>query len=157
MTFIDILIADDHEFFRRNLRSLVESQPDWRVCDEAADGLEALEKAKALRPQIILMDMSMPRMDGAEATRRIRREVPETQVILVSQNDPALMRKIAAETGAHAFISKTDIVRELVSAVQKITNSNHPSDVSWEKPQEPAQNDWLFGGGSLASRIWEFD
>src|SRR5579862_8850869 len=158
MTFIDILIADDHEFFRRNLRSLVESHVDWRVCGEAADGLEALEKAKALHPKIILMDMSMPRMDGAEATRRIRREVPESQVILVSQNDPALMRKIAAETGAHAFISKTDIVRDLVSAVQKITDRNHHRPaVSGEKPQESAQNDWLFGGGSLASRIWEFD
>ena len=158
MTFIDILIADDHEFFRRNLRSLVESQAEWRVCDEAADGLEALEKTKALRPRIVLMDMSMPRMDGAEATRRIRREVPESQVIIVSQNDPALMRKIAAETGAHAFISKSDIVRDLIPAVLRITDgNNHRAALSAEKSEELAQNDWLFGGGHLASRIWEHD
>ena len=158
MKFIDILIADDHELFRRNLRYLVESQPGWRVCAEAADGMEALQKAKDQRPHIVLIDMSMPRMDGAEAARRIRREVPESHVIMVSQNDPALMRKIAAETGAHAFISKSDIVRELIPAVLKITNGNHHyADSILERKQEPARNDWLFGGGTLASRIWEYD
>lgn len=155
---IDILIADDHEFFRRNLRSLVESHPELRVCGEAADGIEAIEKARQLRPKLILMDMSMPRMDGAEAARNILREIPESQVIIVSQNDPVLMRRIAAETGAHAFVSKANIVRDLVPAIFSIVNRDGDSAaIAGGRPSRPAQGDWLYGGGNVATLIWEYD
>jgi signal transduction histidine kinase/CheY-like chemotaxis protein len=158
MSVIDILIADDHEFFRQNLRSLLECQPDWRVCGEAADGIEAVEKARQLHPQIILMDMSMPRMDGAEASRTIRREIPESQVIMVSQNDPLLMRKIAAQTGAQGFVSKSDIVRDLVPAILKIINqNNHNPPAPSNPPESVPQVDWLFGGGALPSLIQRYD
>ncbi len=157
MSFIDILIADDHEFFRHNLRALIESQPGLRVCGEAADGIEAIEKAKALRPQIVLMDMSMPRMDGAEATRNLRRQV-DAQVIIVSQNDPALMRKIAAETGAHAFVSKSDVVRDLIPAILRLVHvDDHHGSASNDQKEKSTQSDWLQAGGNLASRIWEYD
>src|SRR5579864_8771823 len=73
-----ILIVDDHAFVRRGLRALLSTRPEWSVCGEAADGLEAVEKAKALRPDVVLMDISMPRMSGIEASRIIRREVPES-------------------------------------------------------------------------------
>src|SRR5580704_15592823 len=93
---VKILIADDHELFRRTLRSFVESQPNWRVCGEAGDGIEAVEKAKALRPDVVLMDINMPRMDGLEAARILRRELPDAKVVIVTQNHASIARQQAA-------------------------------------------------------------
>jgi len=88
-----ILIADDHEVVRRGLRSLLASRMDWEVCGEAADGVEAVEKAKNLRPEVVLMNISMPRMNGLDATRIIRRELPECKVIIVSMTDREIASK----------------------------------------------------------------
>jgi len=85
MGSLSILIVDDHEAVRQRVRSLLSSRPDWLVCGEARDGVEAVEMAKSLRPDVVLMDISMPRMDGVEATRIIRREVPESDVLILSQ------------------------------------------------------------------------
>ncbi len=158
MDSVQILIADDHELLRRSLRSLIEAQPDWYVCAEAADGIEAVEKTKELRPDVVLMDMSMPRMDGAEATRNIRREIPQSQVIIVSQNDPALMRQLADQVGAADFVSKANLVQELVPAILKIVKGNHHSNAAAAQQQpSPDSADWLFGGGSLAGLIRQYD
>jgi DNA-binding NarL/FixJ family response regulator len=83
-----ILIVDDSELMRRGIRSLLGKRTDWLVCGEAKDGLEATEKARELRPDVVLMDLSMPRMGGAEAIRILRAEFPDTAVIIVSQSDP---------------------------------------------------------------------
>ena|SRR5579872_3296934 len=100
MGFVSILIVDDHEAVRRGIRTLLASSTLWSVCGEASDGIEAVEKAKQLRPDVVLMDVSMPRMDGIEATRIIRREVPGAEVIVVTQNDPEVARRQASEIGS---------------------------------------------------------
>lgn len=104
-----ILIVDDHEVVRRGIRSLLSSHPEWHVCGEAVDGIDGIEKAKALPPSVVLMDITMPRMNGFEATRIIRREVPEAKVIIISQNDPALAWPQAKEVDATAYIAKCQV------------------------------------------------
>ena len=120
MGSLRILIVDDHETVRRGVRALLSSRQDWVVCGEAGDGFEAVEKAKSLRPDVVLMDISMPRMDGVEATRIIRREVPESKIIIVSQNDPIVASSQAAEIDAGGYVNKADLARDLVPAVESL-------------------------------------
>src|SRR5882724_13161263 len=77
-----ILLVDDHEPVRRGVRSLLSSHADWLVCGEAVDGLDAIEKAKALRPNVVLMDISMPRMNGLDATHILRRDMPGSKIVI---------------------------------------------------------------------------
>jgi PAS domain S-box-containing protein len=120
MGSLRILIVDDHETVRRGVRALLSSRRDWVVCGEAGDGFEAVEKAKSLRPDVVLMDISMPRMDGVEATRIIRREVPESKIIIVSQNDPIVASSQAAEIDAGGYVNKADLARDLLPALESL-------------------------------------
>src|ERR1700675_773433 len=136
MGSLRILIVDDHESVRRGVRSLLSSRPDWVVCGEAGDGLEAVEKAKRLRPDVVLMDISMPRMDGVEAARIIQREVPESKVIIVSQNDPIVALSQAEEIDAVGYVNKADLARDLLPAIASLV-----ADRSGEKTKVQAATD----------------
>src|SRR5215469_6471609 len=115
MATLRILIADDHELVRQGLRSLLASRPAWEVCGEAADGREAVEKASQLKPDIILLDVSMPRLNGLEAAALIRRQSPGSEILIVSQHDPAQMLPSALKVGARGFVSKSEVARNLLS------------------------------------------
>src|SRR5215467_12499046 len=78
-----ILVADDHEVFRRGLRSLLESRADWEICGEASNGLEALEKALQLKPDVVVLDINMPGLNGLETTRLIRQQLPAAEIVVV--------------------------------------------------------------------------
>lgn len=119
-----ILVVDDNEPVRRSVETLLGSHKDWFVCGKAADGLQAVEEAKSLRPDLIIMDVSMPNMNGLDATRVILREVHESRILIISQNDPAIVRRQALEAHAHGFIEKSNIHRNLIAAVEAILSGD---------------------------------
>lgn len=90
-----VLVVDDHEVFRRGVRSLLLSQSNYAVCGEAVDGQDALEKARELKQDVIVMDVSMPKLNGLEATRLIRSMLPDSEVLILSQHESSQMLKEA--------------------------------------------------------------
>jgi PAS domain S-box-containing protein len=129
MSPVRILIADDHAVFRRSLRTLIESHPDWRVCGEAVDGEDAIHKFKELQPDVVLMDVSMPRMNGLDATHHILQAKPNANVVVVSQNDPKVMEKTARQAGAKVFVPKSVVAQELLNAVDGVVKTSSEADV----------------------------
>ena len=131
MDSLRILLVDDQEPVRRGVRSLLSSHADWLVCGEAVDGLDAIEKAKALRPNVVLMDISMPRMNGLDATQILRRDMPDSKIVIVSQNDSAIACRQATEVDAAAYVAKSSLSDDLVPTIEKVIsrepkNGSHP-------------------------------
>jgi len=117
---VRILLADDHEIVRRGLRSLLEEQPGWQVVGEAGDGREAVAKTKELKPSVVVLDISMPTLNGLEATRQIVKEEPRTKVLILSMSESDALVREVLEAGARGYVLKTDLSRDLISAVEEI-------------------------------------
>jgi len=120
-----VLVVDDHEVVRRGVISILRSRPGCVVCGEAADGREAIEKARELQPEVIIMDVSMPNLNGLEATRAIRGVVPACEVIILSQHDSPEMARQAFKAGALGYVVKSSVSQHLMAALDRV--SRHES------------------------------
>lgn len=138
-----ILIVDDHEMIREGIRTLLSSRPHWRICGEAIDGLDALEKAKTLRPDIVLMDISMPRMDGLTAIRILKREIPGARVIIVTQNDAGGHGK--EDIRADGYVLKARLHADLLPTLDRVLH-NAPAAADVAGVPEPATRPASLGG-----------
>lgn len=115
-----ILVADDHEVVRAGLRMILERQPGWTVCGEAATGRQALTEAVRLKPDVILMDISMPELNGLDAAPQILEKVPDTRILILSAHDSERLIRQMLLSGARGYMLKTDAGRDLVQAVDAI-------------------------------------
>ncbi len=118
-----ILVVDDQPNVRRAVRNLLSSRSDWEICGEAADGREAIERTKELQPEVIIMDMTMPRLNGLDATRQIRDQYPNSQVVILTFHDFPGLAQLAREAGAQGCVLKGHASEFLVQAVEKVSGS----------------------------------
>jgi DNA-binding NarL/FixJ family response regulator len=116
-----ILVADDHELVRRGIRGLLCARRGWTVVGEAMNGREAVEKAKRLKPDVAILDISMPDLDGLQATRRIRDVVPNTEVVVLTMHESDQMVRRVLDAGALGYVLKSDLPTQLVKAVKDVS------------------------------------
>jgi len=118
-----ILIADDHEVVRRGIRALLESHPSWTVCGEVADGRQAVEQARKLLPDLVILDVAMPGLNGLDAARRIREAMPHVQILILTMYESdQLVRQVLA-AGARGYLLKSDAGRDLINAVDALSQN----------------------------------
>jgi DNA-binding NarL/FixJ family response regulator len=115
-----VLVADDHPIVRAGLRALIESRHNWQVCAEAQNGREAVELAGKLKPDIAVLDVSMPVLNGIEATRQLRKVSPETEVLILTMHDADQMVQQLVEAGCRGYILKDDADRNLLAALDAL-------------------------------------
>ena len=120
MGVLRIMVADDHEVVRKGLVALLQAQPEWQVCGEAGDGREAVEKAIQLKPDILILDIGMPSLNGLEATRQILKTIPNARVLILTLHDSDQVVREVLNAGARGFLLKSDAARDLVAAVDAL-------------------------------------
>ena len=115
-----ILIVDDHPVMRRGVRTILEARPQWTVCGEAATGREAVDQAKRLKPDVVVMDLTLPELSGLDATRQILRDAPTTEVLVLTMHDSEDVVQEVLQAGARGYVLKSDADRSLVDAVESL-------------------------------------
>jgi DNA-binding NarL/FixJ family response regulator len=122
MNHLKILLVDDHDIIRRGLKDLLTAKAGWEVCGEAKTGKEAVALAEQLKPDIIVMDISMPDLNGLEASRRIHKALPKTGILILTMHFSDQLVRDVVEAGARGYILKSDADRELVTAVDSLAS-----------------------------------
>jgi DNA-binding NarL/FixJ family response regulator len=122
MKMLRILVADDHDLMRRGVKALLQSHAGWEVCGEAHTGREAVAKAEELKPDVVILDISMPDLNGVDAAKRIRKGSPDTEVLILSVHYSDQLIRDILEAGVRGYIVKSDSDRDLVIAVETLAN-----------------------------------
>jgi DNA-binding NarL/FixJ family response regulator len=120
MMMVSILLADDHAIMRRGLRGLLETHEDWQVCGEAGDGRQAVELSVTLKPEIVVLDVSMPELHGLEAARHIHAAVPDTEIVIFTMHESEELIRQALTAGVRAVVVKSDVEGHLIAAVESV-------------------------------------
>ncbi|MDB6148353.1 MAG: DNA-binding response regulator [Spartobacteria bacterium] len=120
MSALRILIADDHEVVREGMRALIEHEPGWQVCGTATNGQEAVDSAKRLKPEVVVLDMTMPELDGLEALRQIKRALRNTEVVMFSAHHSEEVIEQLFNAGAKSYIQKSEAGQHLVAAIKSL-------------------------------------
>jgi|SRR5579863_2442265 DNA-binding NarL/FixJ family response regulator len=123
MHTVTILVADDHAVVRRGLRALLETQPSWHVVAEAGNGREAVEKAATLRPQVVILDIGMPKLNGLDAAAMIYKANPKTRILMLTMHAAEALIEQTLQAGASGYVLKSDAERDLISAVDALLHN----------------------------------
>jgi DNA-binding NarL/FixJ family response regulator len=118
-----IIVADDHEVVRQGIRAVLQSQPEWEVCAEASNGREAIDKTIELKPDMVVLDVAMPEVNGLVAVREILQNRPETKILMLTMHESEQIIREVLEAGAHGYLLKSDAGRDLVSAVTALNRN----------------------------------
>jgi DNA-binding NarL/FixJ family response regulator len=122
VSLLRILIVDDHDVARRGIRSLLEAHPGWEICGEAKDGREAVECATRMKPDLVLLDIGMPGLNGLDAARQIHAVCPDTRILILTMHDTEQLVREVLAVGARGYLLKSDSARDLVAAVEALQN-----------------------------------
>jgi DNA-binding NarL/FixJ family response regulator len=115
-----ILIVDDHAVVRRGVRSLLESQPGWEICGEATTGREAVDLARRLQPDVVVMDLSLPELNGLDATRQILKDSPRSEILVLTMHHSEELARNVLQAGARGYVLKSDADQSLIAAVESL-------------------------------------
>ena len=118
-----ILIADDHEVVRRGLSTLLQTHEGWEICGEAKDGREAVDMARQLKPDVVILDVGMPNLNGLAATRQLSQHNPQQKIIVLTITDSDQVIREALDAGARGFVLKSDAARDLISTVEALQHN----------------------------------
>lgn len=127
---VRILVADDNEDLRNALCGALEARSGWSVCGCAADGMDAVQKALDLKPDIVLLDLSMPRLNGFEAAGSIHEQIPGTEILIVTEHDAQTLERLPRQPGVRGYIVKSRIDRDLISAVEAASKHRYLSRIA---------------------------
>jgi len=117
---IRILIADDHDVVREGVRAILKKRPDWEICGEAANGQEAVSQIESLRPDVVILDITMPKMSGLDVARRVVTNNPQSRILVFTMHDSDTVEQAVRGSGAHGLVLKLHAARDLVKAINVV-------------------------------------
>lgn len=134
-----ILVADDHEVVRQGVRAILQARPDWEICGEAADGREAIRLTKQLRPDVVVMDITMPNMSGLEASQEIFKLNLPTRVLIFTMHESKSLAPSVRKAGAQGYVVKSRAARDLIEALDRLLQGGTFFD--YPTPSDEGEND----------------